>query len=178
MPQSPNQDNIQAETDYFSDRDKANKPQIDDKLMNKIKKNKLGKIGNVVVWEINDELIRNCVDLDFVMAGNFARDDYVPLNEIWISQLLPPSDYAPTLVHEFIESYLMKNHNQNYEDAHDFANIFEKKFRTRLTNKELKIKNNKDAFKEANRIVKEFLADSITKFNLLRPNLKTQSKTL
>jgi len=152
-PKSP------EEVDYFKHRSKARK--IDPAVIEKVKKVKMGKIDDIVVYVVDDERVRNTIDIDFVMAGNFARYPYIPLGEIWISQLLKPSDYAPTLVHEWIEARLMSKHNIEYSNAHDFANVFESRFRRRIVAKEVKIKTPADALKQANKIIKEFLSDAI-----------------
>ena len=149
------------ETDLFSDRIKA--PKIDPSIIAKLKKTKLGKLGNYTIYAVDDEYIRNFIDLDYTIGGNFGRDAYIPEGEIWISNLLKPSDYAPVLLHEAVETLLMTKHKLEYEHAHNFANLLEGQFRRRIGNKELKIKNNKDAFKEANRLVKQFLQDALTK---------------
>jgi hypothetical protein len=142
---------------------KSEAPEIDPAILSKLKKTKLGKVGNYIVYQVDDQYIRDCIDVDFVLAGNFARYPYVPEDEIWVSDLTKPSDYGPTLVHEAIETYLMTKYYLDYEKAHNIANIFESRFRRQVRSKELKIKNNKDAFKEANRLVKEFLMDAVVR---------------
>ena len=151
-----------VEFQNYSERT-SDKPAIDDKLINKIKDKKIGKIVDVAVYLVNDELIRNTADIDFTMGSSWAHSSFIPTKEIWISNLLAPRDYGPVIVHEFIESYLMSKHNLSYEDAHEFANIFEGKFRRKIFKKEIKIGNSKDALKEAGKIIRSFLSEAVTK---------------
>jgi hypothetical protein len=162
MPASSDLDPANPEEiDHFKFRSET--PSIDPKIMDRLKREKIGKIGNFIVYEVDDEYIRNWLDQDFTMAGNFARDAYIPEGEIWVSKLLRPSDLAPTLVHETIEASLMVHFDIDYEHAHDTANLFEKKMRRRIRSKELKIKDIKTALKEANKCVKHFMLDAVVK---------------
>jgi hypothetical protein len=149
------------EVDRYKYRNEAKL--IDPKILAKLKKEKIGKVGNFVIYMVDDEYVRNWIDIDFVFAGNFARDTYIPEGEIWISKLTKPSDYGPTLVHEAVESYLMSQHDIEYDKAHDTANIFESRFRRKVRSKELSIKTSKDALKEANKLVKNFLMDAVVR---------------
>lgn len=158
--EDPSPTNLE-EVDFFKDRPKS--PPIDPKMIAKARKNKLGKIGEYVVYEMDDEYIRNNIDIDAVMGCNFARDSYVPEGEIWVSKFMRPSDYGPTLVHECVEVMLMTKFDIEYGDAHDYANMFEARMRRKIVSKEITIKNNADAFKHANKMVKKFIDDAITK---------------
>jgi hypothetical protein len=150
-----------VEVDQFSFREES--PKIDPSIMDKLKKTKIGKIGPFIAYRVDGEYIRNWIDQDYVGGGNFARDTYIPLDEIWLETSLRPSDLGPTLVHEAVEVLLMTKMEVEYESSHDFANIIEGKFRRRLRDKELKIKTDKDALKEANKVLKRFLEDATIK---------------
>jgi hypothetical protein len=151
------------EIDHFKFR--VETPEIDPKILAKLKREKIGKIGTFIVYSVDDEYIRNWIDQDYVGAGNFARDAYIPEGEIWAAKTLRPSDLAPTLVHEAVEVSLMYQFDIDYEDAHDYANLFESKLRRRIRSKDLKIKDHKDAFREANKMIRQFVLDSVVKTN-------------
>jgi hypothetical protein len=147
------------EVDRFVFREEA--PHVDPAVMERLKKEKLGKIGNFTIYMVNGEFVRNNIDIDYTTGGNFARDTYIPIGEIWVSDSAKPSDYGPVLIHECIETYLMTKLDVEYDNAHDFANLFESKLRREIVAKKIKIKTNKDAFREANKVWKKFLDDSV-----------------
>ncbi|MEK6932240.1 MAG: hypothetical protein AABW56_00390 [Nanoarchaeota archaeon] len=84
---------------------------------------------NLKVFVVNGELIRDNVDIDFVMGGNGARYLYIPINEIWVESKYK-KELKDILLHEYSELNLMKK-GYNYEKAHDLASIKELKLRTK-----------------------------------------------
>ena len=62
-------------------------------------------------------------------GGNGGRYTYVPPGEIWVEQIMTPSDFAPCIIHEFTEFSLMKELGYSYDKAHVEANKREVKFR-------------------------------------------------
>ena len=139
---------------YLKDRPKdINFPKD---LINKIKKNKIGVILGSQIYMVNDEIIRDELDIDFTIGGNPCRYLYIPMNEIWISMYLSPSDYSGVIVHEMVESLLMKK-GFSYDSSHNKANIFEYKLRKKIDVGEIIIENNNDALKCAKEIIQDFL---------------------
>lgn len=92
---------------------------------------KLKIYHNFKVFLVDGELIRNKLDIDFVMGGNGFRYLYIPVNEIWIDDAYKNSKEVNYIIlHEFIELNLMK-HGINYSKAHDLASVKELKERRR-----------------------------------------------
>jgi hypothetical protein len=149
------------EVDRFSFREES--PKIDPSIMDKLKKTKIGKIGPFMAYRVDGHYIRDCIDIDYTTGGNFARDSYIPIDEIWIDNLMKPGEVGPTLVHECVETLLMTKMEVEYENAHDAANIFESKMRRKIRSKELRIKTDKEALKEANKALKHFQDDAVIK---------------
>ncbi|MEK6835063.1 MAG: hypothetical protein AABX61_02250 [Nanoarchaeota archaeon] len=81
------------------------------------------------IFLVDGELIRNKLDIDFVMGGNGFRYLYIPVNEIWIDDAYKNSkEINYIILHEFIELNLMR-HGINYSKAHDLASVKELKER-------------------------------------------------
>ena len=75
------------------------------------------------VFYVDGNLIRQQIDIDFVMGGNGYRYLYCPLDEIWIDSVFKKeADYI--MLHEYVELNHMKN-GMNYPEAHDLASIQE-----------------------------------------------------
>ena len=161
MPHAHIDPSTPEEVDFYKYRKEA--PKVDPKILAKLKKEKIGKVGNFTVYLVDDAYVRDWIDIDAVLGMNFARDAYVPEGEIWLSKQTKPSDYGPTLVHEALEAHLMSKHDVEYEKAHDIASMFESKFRRKVRSKQVSIKTSKDALKAANKIVKEFLMDAVVR---------------
>ncbi len=89
----------------------------------RVRKKKLGRIGDVIVWRVDGSLIRDAIDDDYTTGGHGYRYRYIPLDEIWIDDKLWKRDW-PVLWHEYSEWRLMKD-GMNYNDAHDQASRIE-----------------------------------------------------
>jgi hypothetical protein len=77
------------------------------------------------VFIVNGELIRNKLDIDFVMGGNGCRYLYIPIDEIWIEKSYAKNEeLKEILLHEYTELELMKK-GYTYEKAHDNASVKE-----------------------------------------------------
>lgn len=92
----------------------------------------LGEINGLKIYAVDAETIRNRIDIDFTCGGNTARYGYVPPGEIWVESTMSPTDLAPTIVHEIVESTLMERSGMSYDDAHDAANAYEKTLRAQI----------------------------------------------
>ncbi len=86
---------------------------------------KLKNYHGFKVYSVNGELIRDKIDIDFIMGGNGSRYVYIPLNEIWVEKPYSKGkELNYVLLHEYIELNLMK-HGMNYSEAHDLASAKE-----------------------------------------------------
>lgn len=158
-----------VEFNYYEDR-LFNGIDLGVEDLTEIRHSYLGSIGSVDVYIIDDEYVRNFVDIDFTMAGNYAHDGYIPIGDIWISELLDPTDVGPTLVHEYIESYLMEKSELDYEEAHDIANEFEVQYRDRIVDG-LMIDDYLVAFTQAKTIVDAFRSSHTNAVNFAETRL-------
>jgi hypothetical protein len=140
--------------DFFKDRPKFFN--FSENLINNIKEIKLGSLFNFQIYLVDDELIRDNLDIDFTIGGNFCRYAYIPPNEIWVSEYLHPSDISPTIVHEIVESMLMGK-GLSYDSAHNKANIYEFKLRKKINSGEIKIDTNSKILSCASKVVEDFL---------------------
>jgi hypothetical protein len=128
--------------------------QLDSKVLSEIHQQKIGELNGMSAWTINGEYVRNNLDIDFTTGGNPARYRYVPANELWVEVALSPSDFTPSLLHEFVEYCMMKYKKKNYDDAHDTANKFEKEFRRKEVSRKIEV----IGAEEAVETIKKFLS--------------------
>jgi len=126
-------------------------------LLRLIKRRSGGKIGDFEVWFVDGEIIRDHIDLDFVLGGNPGRYRYVPEGEIWIERglRLTPTDAAPTILHEAVECILMQTAGATYSQGHDAANVAERALRLAITTGKVKVTS--DPMPAARAALGEFL---------------------
>lgn len=73
--------------------------------------------------------VRDTWDSDFCQGGNgFAYPDFVPKNEIWVDNCIPPSERALVAFHECLETELMRG-GLSYDRAHAEAKKREDEWR-------------------------------------------------
>lgn len=147
--------NIKDRLDYY-DKRIEDKSYLSAGLLKKIKVKYSGKfLGLYKIFEVNGDVLRTKIDIDFVSGGNPTRYAYLPENEIWIDENLHPNDFAAIAIHEFVEYMLMKYKKKSYDDAHDKASVVELKFRK----KHFKEENQsiETEMKKANEFVINFL---------------------
>jgi hypothetical protein len=147
--------NIKDRLEYYKDR-KNKASDLNKNLIDKIKIKHIGKfIGLYNVYEVNGDLIRTDIDIDFVSGGNPGRYAYVPEGEIWIDSNLLPNDFAATVIHEFVECMIMEYKEKSYNHSHDKASALELRFRK----KHIKEENQsiKVEFEKASEFVVNFL---------------------
>ncbi len=90
---------------------------------------KLKNYHNYKFFIVNGELIRDKIDIDFVMGGNGFRYLYIPIDEIWVEKdYIKSKEIKYILLHEYTELSLMKK-GINYPNAHDIASIKELRLR-------------------------------------------------
>jgi hypothetical protein len=65
--------------------------------------------------------VRDAYDSDFCQGGNgFAYPKFVPKDEIWVDNCIPPGERALVAFHECVEAELMRG-GASYDDAHEVA---------------------------------------------------------
>jgi hypothetical protein len=72
--------------------------------------------------------VRDTYDSDFCQGGNGFAYDFVPRNEIWVDNCIPPGERALVAFHECTEAELMRA-GASYDRAHDEAKRREDAFR-------------------------------------------------
>jgi hypothetical protein len=78
---------------------------------------------------VNGTHVRDTCDSDFCQGGNgFAYPDFVPKNEIWVDNCIPPGERALVAFHECVEAELMRE-GMSYDRAHVEAKRQEDAFR-------------------------------------------------
>lgn len=122
-----------------------------------LKKNKIGVIDKFTVYTVNAEIIRDMVDIDFTTGGNPARYSYVPKDEIWLENTMSPNDTWPTIIHEYLECFMMQAHHYSYDRAHDFANDIEFKIREAIAQHKIDARDNRIGLIFANKIINKIL---------------------
>lgn len=86
-------------------------------------------IGELGVWLVDGELIRDKIYIDFTEGGNSNAYPWFPPRQIWIDDV-GVKELKNTLVHELRE-YLTMAKGSSYENAHSHAaNPLEQKVRS------------------------------------------------
>lgn len=107
----------------------------------------IGQICGCPVFTVDGEYIRRETFCDFVFGGTFSRYRFCPENEIWVEDILRPTDIAATSLHELTEMILMVEQKQTYDTAHDHATSAEIVLRRAMV--DFKIRSKRDAVKIA-----------------------------
>ncbi len=77
---------------------------------------------NIKVWLIDGEIARDLYKTDFIEGGNCEVYKWVPEGEIWIEKNLRERQEIPiTILHEYVESTLMREKKFKYGKAHNIA---------------------------------------------------------
>ena len=80
--------------------------------------------GEVKIWVVNGELVRDLFFLDFTEGGHDLIYPFVPKNEVWIDDDVSPKELKFILLHELHERNLMIK-GWTY-DLHDERTAIEK----------------------------------------------------
>jgi len=110
--------------DRFKSKKFKKAPKDYSKLIKKIKIKKIATFGNLTVWLVNGELIRDFLYTDFVEGGHFKVYDWVPDGEIFIESAVIGNERFYILLHEIFECRLMLA-GLKYNDAHEKATKLE-----------------------------------------------------
>lgn len=124
---------------------------ISSDIPKEIYKEKLDKYKGVVeVCVVSGEAVRGLYFNDFTEGGHHFVYDFIPLNEVWIDDDLPPGERGFVILHELHERYLMSG-GMDYVHAHRSSSIIE----YRCRNDEKLLKEAIDAEIEKNKQILE-----------------------
>ena len=76
---------------------------------------------SVTVWLVDGNIVRDIYKTDFVLGGNCEVYKWIPDREIWVEKTLTEADALDTILHEFVESTLMREKGYSYNKAHNIA---------------------------------------------------------
>lgn len=99
------------------------------------------------VFAVNGDQVRDSGFIEWVDGGNhwvdadLPKDEqkyakHIPENEYWIDDvfMIKPDDFEAILLHERIESFIIRHYGYEYDDAHEIANKIELMFRKNIPN--------------------------------------------
>jgi hypothetical protein len=89
---------------------------------------KLEERGEVVVWLVDGELVRDLYYIEFTEGGHHYVYDFVPKYEVWLDDDLKENELPYVLLHELHERNLMHK-GWTYDHAHHSSSIIEYKCR-------------------------------------------------
>lgn len=78
------------------------------------------KIGNVLVYLVDEDEIHHKWTTDWTEGGNWLAYPFMPKNEIWIDINMDDEKIRHAVFHEFVESAVWPQFG-NYDDAHAVA---------------------------------------------------------
>jgi hypothetical protein len=84
--------------------------------------------GDVSIWIVNGERVRDTLYTDFVEGGHDLVYNFIPKKEIWIDKATPEAERVYTIAHEVFERGLMAK-GMDYNSAHVKALKVEHKLR-------------------------------------------------
>lgn len=98
-------------------------------IIARLHERKIAKYSRAVdVWLVNGKLVRDFFLVDYAGGGHDLVYPFIPAREIWIDQVLSPTERKFILLHEVHERFLMKG-GKRYADAHHGATIVEDYYR-------------------------------------------------
>lgn len=141
----------------------AKDSQHKEEIINKIHKQLLKEYsGQVKIWLVNGELVRDVLYVDFTEGGHDKIYSFIPADEIWIDDDLSPQERKFILLHELHERNLMPpgrcceiknkilvvddNYNKIYTAAHLAASELEYHCRRHPEQLEKKIKEEMEKY--------------------------------
>jgi hypothetical protein len=134
----------QVEFQLFKER-KSARPNVSTKVLRLLGLRPLGTLAGFHVFHVDCEKVRNHCDPDFCMGSHYAHSAFIPHGQIWVSNILHPTDLMPLLVHEAVETAWMTRNGWSYERAHDRATLFETALRKQVVKGGIKPKNAHEA---------------------------------
>lgn len=89
------------------------------------------KYKEFILKYLDGRIVRKFIDPKFILGchgsglGRHKLSKYIKNNEIWLDIRQDKKELRYTLIHEYEEAKLMKK-GMKYQDAHDFALVYEK----------------------------------------------------
>lgn len=99
------------------------------KSRSSMRKRLIGTFRGLKVYLVDGLFIRNKIEVDFCLGGTHARWKFIPDGEIWIDECLSDLDRQATIRHEAKEYHEMTKKGLTYLQAHEKANVVERKYR-------------------------------------------------
>ncbi len=78
---------------------------------------------------VNGEIVRSCIDVQFMNGGHGLVYSYIPEDEIWVEKMISKRDQIHNFHHEVVEYWLMLD-GMSYDKAHEIALEYERNERT------------------------------------------------
>ena len=99
-------------------------------LLDKVRKKFLEEYGNdnVKIWLVDGKMVRNFFFVEYAEGGHDKVYDFIPENEIWIDEILPPEEIKFIIFHELRERNIMLR-GKKYQKAHKNATLAEDYYR-------------------------------------------------
>ncbi|MBU3943003.1 hypothetical protein KKA24_03405, partial [Patescibacteria group bacterium] len=82
---------------------------------------KIGKRGEIFIWIVDGEKIRNKLDINFTNFGQHFRFSFIPKYEFWLDKEANPNEQCFFIDHLLVEWKLMKE-GTSYDNALEIAN--------------------------------------------------------
>lgn len=82
---------------------------------------KLGELFDISIWLVDGNKIKDWGGIKPYIGGSSEVFDYIPENEIWVSNKEPESKRFGSVLHELVERHLMKTKDMSYSKAHHIA---------------------------------------------------------
>lgn len=100
------------------------------KALEKIRKERLHKYSSetVHVYLVYGEFVRDIYLVEYAEGGHDLVYPFIPRGEVWIEEVLHPSERKFIILHELHERFLMSQ-GKNYPHAHKGALMIEDRFR-------------------------------------------------
>jgi hypothetical protein len=100
------------------------------KSLEKIRKEKLETYSSetIYVYLVRGELVRDIYLVEYAEGGHDLVYSFIPKGEVWIEEILHPSEQKFIILHELHERFLMSQ-GKDYPHAHKGATIIEDRFR-------------------------------------------------
>jgi len=124
--------------------------------------NKIKQIGDISVWLVDGEYVRNNIDVDFTNFGHHYSYDFIPDCEFWIGKENSLHEQRFYIDHMLVEQRLMKE-GREYEDAWGEADKVQRRERAKANhNKKVNISNDFIKNNVHKRLMKKYSTENIT----------------
>ncbi len=85
----------------------------------------LQKIGNITVWMVDGEFVRDHLNEEFTNAGQHYRFSVIPTNEFWLDKEFDPGE-APFYMHHLLVEWRLMRRGVSYVKALAYADRSER----------------------------------------------------